>query len=164
VLDVHATGIVAVAGQPVGDAPADRDVAQVDRFGSEQRRSDGPSLRPRTDVEPVFGGYGGAVLFATVSSSQHGWATLSVTGDCDLASGPELRRQIQRAAADADRLVVDLAGVGFLDSVGLGLLVGAARRVQELVVVAPEGSSARRALESSRLTEILDVRATFDPT
>ena len=98
------------------------------------------------------------MLFATVSTSQQGWAVLSVTGDCDLATGPELRRQIQRAAAYTDRLIVDLSGVGFLDSVGLGLLVGAARRVAELVVVAPGGSSARRALESSRLTEILDVR------
>jgi len=103
------------------------------------------------------------MLFATVSSTEQGWAVLSVTGDCDLASGPELRRQIQRAAADAERLVVDLSAVGFLDSVGLGLLVGAARRVAELVVVAPQESSARRALESSRLVEILDVRATFAP-
>jgi anti-sigma B factor antagonist len=106
----------------------------------------------------VFGGYRCAVLFAAVTTSQHGWSVLSVTGDCDLASGPELRKHIQRAAAQAERLVIDLSGVGFLDSVGLGLLVGAARRVDELVVVAPVGSSPRRALETSRLDEILDVR------
>ena len=106
----------------------------------------------------MFGNYRCAVLFATVSTSSEGWSVLSVTGDCDLASGPELRKQIQRAATDADRLVIDLSAVGFLDSVGLGLLVGAARRVERLVVVAPEGSSARRALDSSRLVEILDVR------
>ena len=106
----------------------------------------------------MFGGYVGAVLFAAVSTTRHGWAVLSVTGDCDLASGPELRKQIHAAAADVDRLVIDVSGVGFLDSVGLGLLVGAARRVDELVVVAPEGGSPRRALESSRLVEILDVR------
>jgi hypothetical protein len=38
----------------------------------------------------------------------------------------------------------------------MGLLVGAARRVPLLIVVAPEGT-ARRALEATRLDEILTV-------
>jgi anti-sigma B factor antagonist len=103
------------------------------------------------------------VLFAAVAVVRGGWSVLSITGDCDLASAPELRRELLRAASGADRLVVDLEGVGFLDSVGLGLLVGAARRVGELVVVAPEGP-ARRALRTSRVDEILDVRDAFAPT
>ena len=82
------------------------------------------------------------VLFAAITVSRDGWSVLSVTGDCDLATGPEHFAEI----------------VHGLDAVGLGLLVGAARRVDELVVVAPVGSSPRRALETSRLDEILDVR------
>ena len=81
---------------------------------------------------------------------------LSITGDCDLASAPELRRHIVRASTDVDELVIDLSGVGFIDSVGLGLLVGAARRVEHLIVVAPDGS-ARRALVATRLDQILNV-------
>jgi anti-sigma B factor antagonist len=98
------------------------------------------------------------VLFAAVTARRDGWSVLSVTGDCDLASGPELRRELLRVAAEGDRVAVDLSGVGFIDSVGLGLLVGAARRTAELLVVAPAGGPARRALESSRVDRILDVR------
>ncbi len=90
-----------------------------------------------------------------------GWAVLSVTGDCDLASAPALRADLIRAARDHDRVVVDLRGVSFIDSVGLGLLIGAARRVSTLVVVAEDGDPAHRALRSSRVEEILDVRAEF---
>lgn len=106
----------------------------------------------------MFGRYRDAVLFATEHSTSSGWAVLSVTGDCDLASGPDLRRALSRSASGSAALVVDLRGVSFLDSVGLGLLVGAARRVDRLVVVAEEGDPAHRALTSSRLDEILDVR------
>lgn len=83
---------------------------------------------------------------------------LSVTGDCDLASAPTLRRELARAAEATDRLAVDLRGVSFLDSVGLGLLVGAARRVAELVLIAGPDDPARRVLAASRVDQILDVR------
>jgi anti-sigma B factor antagonist len=101
--------------------------------------------------------YGSAVLFAAVTIDRGNRRVLSITGDCDLASAPELRRHLTRAAADTDELVVDLSGVGFIDSVGLGLLVGAARRVPQMIVVAPDGT-ARRALVASRLDQILDIR------
>jgi anti-sigma B factor antagonist len=111
----------------------------------------------------VFGDYRDPVLFATVTSRRGGWSVLAVTGDCDLASAPELRRQLLHVAGEGDRVAIDLSSVSFIDSVGLGLLIGAARRTVEVVVVAPVGSAARRALESSRVEQILDVRDALDP-
>jgi len=108
----------------------------------------------------AVGSYGSAVLFAAMTIDRGDRRVLSITGDCDLASAPELRRHLARAAADIGELVIDLSGVGFIDSVGLGLLVGAARRVPHLIVVAPEGT-ARRALVAARLDEILDVRVSL---
>jgi anti-sigma B factor antagonist len=105
--------------------------------------------------------YASSMLFAAVTIDRGDRRILSITGDCDLASAPELRRHLARAAADTDDLVIDLSGVGFIDSVGLGLLVGAARRVPNLVVVAPLDGSARRALEATRLDQILTLRDTL---
>jgi anti-sigma B factor antagonist len=102
------------------------------------------------------------MLFAAVTIDRGDRRVLSITGDCDLASAPELRRHLARASADTDQLVIDLSGVGFIDSVGLGLLVGAARRVPDLVVVAADDSAARRALVAARLDQILTVRHTLD--
>jgi anti-sigma B factor antagonist len=49
---------------------------------------------------------------------------LSVQGDVDLATAPELEAALERALkGPARRLVVDLRGVEFLDSTGLALLV-----------------------------------------
>lgn len=98
------------------------------------------------------------MLFASTTTRDRGWVVLSVTGDCDLASAPILRRELLGASEGAERLVVDLRGVSFLDSVGLGLLVGAARRVGELVLVAGPDDPARRVLETSRVDQILEVR------
>ncbi len=98
------------------------------------------------------------MLFATVTTDRGDRRILSITGDCDLASAPELRRQLRAAASDVEVLVVDLAGAGVVDSVGLGLLVGANRRVGRLVVVAPQGSGARKAIDAAGLGAVLDVR------
>lgn len=55
-------------------------------------------------------------------------------GDLDLATAPLLRERLLRIAVDAGerpRLVVDLAGVDFLDTIGLGALLGGVKRCRE---------------------------------
>lgn len=69
-----------------------------------------------------------------------------------------MRRELLAASEGAERLAVDLRGVSFIDSVGLGLLIGVARKVGELVLVAGIDDPARRVLETSRVDRILDVR------
>jgi anti-sigma B factor antagonist len=58
-------------------------------------------------------------------SRQDEVVTLSVAGDVDLATGQQLEREITEAvgAAGLGSLVVDLSGVGFLDSSGISVLV-----------------------------------------
>lgn len=98
------------------------------------------------------------VLFAAVATDRSGWTWLSVTGECDLASIVEFRAELRRATRAGHPVVVDLTGLSLLDSLGVGLLIGAARRATQLVVLAPPGSRAREVLDATGVSGILDVR------
>ena len=56
--------------------------------------------------------------------------TLVLVGDVDLAAAPELRRALRSVAAES-AMTVDLTAVTFIDSVGVGLLLGGARRSRD---------------------------------
>jgi anti-sigma B factor antagonist len=58
-------------------------------------------------------------------------ATLVVLrGDLDLVTAPELRECLVEVIGDGARIVIDLEAVGFLDSAGLGILVGGLKRAR----------------------------------
>ena len=58
-------------------------------------------------------------------------ATLVVLrGDLDLATAPELRECLVKVIDEGERVVIDLEAVGFLDSAGLGILVGGLKRAR----------------------------------
>jgi anti-sigma B factor antagonist len=60
-----------------------------------------------------------------------GVIVVEVGGEIDVASAPELRDCLnQTIDAGSRRLVVDLRQVSFIDSEGLGVLVGAKRRLR----------------------------------
>jgi anti-sigma B factor antagonist len=60
-------------------------------------------------------------------------AVLRVAGEIDVYSAPELREQIIKLIESGARYVVaDLRGVDFLDSSGLGVLVGGLKRLRLL--------------------------------
>lgn len=53
---------------------------------------------------------------------------VNLTGELDMAAGPQLRQALTRAAElDARTTVIDLSGVTFIDAHAIGLLVGAYR-------------------------------------
>lgn len=55
---------------------------------------------------------------------------VAVSGDLDLHTAPALRRELEvQARRGHDQMVVDLDGVTFLDSIALGVLVGAQQRL-----------------------------------
>lgn len=59
-------------------------------------------------------------------------AVLQVTGEVDAYTVPMLREQIRELAAKgAVHLIADLSRVDFLDSTGLGALVGSLKRLRE---------------------------------
>jgi anti-sigma B factor antagonist len=60
-------------------------------------------------------------------------AVLRVTGEIDVYTAPELREQMIKLVESGVRHVVaDLSGVEFLDSSGLGVLVGSLKRLRQL--------------------------------
>lgn len=62
-----------------------------------------------------------------------GVATLvEVGGEIDLHSAPQLRAELLKAVeAAAPKVVIDLSDVTFIDSTGIGVLVGALKRARE---------------------------------
>jgi anti-sigma B factor antagonist len=60
-----------------------------------------------------------------------GYRVLEVGGEIDVYTAPQLREHLIALVEGGDRrVVVDLARVEFLDSTGLGVLVGALRRLR----------------------------------
>ena len=71
-------------------------------------------------------------------------AVLQITGDVDVYTAPQVRDRVIRLLADGVRHVIaDLREVSFLDSTGLGALVGSLKRLREqdgsLELVVPDG-------------------------
>jgi anti-sigma B factor antagonist len=57
---------------------------------------------------------------------------IAASGDLDITTAPEFRAALHRVVDEgAKTLVVDLTGVGFLDSTTLGVLVGVHKRLTE---------------------------------
>ena len=60
--------------------------------------------------------------------SEHGAVIAAVTGEIDISTVAQLRERLFELADDGGTLIVDLNRVTFIDSAGLGALVGTARR------------------------------------
>ena len=86
---------------------------------------------------------------------------LSPQGDVDFATGPELRKAITETLVAGDvNLVVDLLGVDFIESTGLGALIGGRRRAEavngSLSLVCTE-EQLLRIFEITGLDKIFDI-------
>lgn len=61
-----------------------------------------------------------------------GVCVVTVTGEVDVYTSPQLKlRLLEAIEGGCSRLVIALDGVSFIDSSGLGVLVGALRRLKE---------------------------------
>ena len=59
------------------------------------------------------------------------YAALEITGEIDVYTAPKLREKLIELVSDGSYyLIVDLEKVDFLDSTGLGVLVGGLKRVR----------------------------------
>jgi anti-sigma B factor antagonist len=102
---------------------------------------------------------------AVISAEKPEWpgALIVARGELDVQSVPELKARLAEALdAGQTRVVVDLAGVTFIDSLSLSALVGARRRLPEpgrlAVVVVHE--YVLLILQATGLEQVLDVFAT----
>lgn len=67
----------------------------------------------------------------TEVSRRVGWAVVSLYGELDVATSPALRERLIGLINDGDPcLVLDLEGLDFLDSTGLGTIISALKRAR----------------------------------
>jgi anti-sigma B factor antagonist len=86
-------------------------------------------------------------------------------GEIDMATAPGLRTRLSGLQIDGPpRLLIDLTEVTFIDSLGLGALIGAHKRARVLqgsFLVVP-GPAARRLLTATALDRVFDVHDTVE--
>ena len=102
-----------------------------------------------------------AADFAVASKVADGEATVSVRGEVDVYTAPQLRECLYGVVVDGNRRVVlDLSAMSFIDSTGLGVIVGTLKRLREgggdLVLRSPSRST-RKVLEITGLTRIMEI-------
>lgn len=77
---------------------------------------------------------------------------VTVVGELDVATAPELREELDRIAARGGReTVVDLLAVSFVDSTALGILVEASRKLKA------RGGSLRIVCDDRRIARIMEI-------
>jgi anti-sigma B factor antagonist len=111
----------------------------------------------------------GAVVDLTLATREEdGRAIVAVGGEIDVYTAPKLRDQITELVSNgAYNIVIDLEAVEFLDSTGLGVLVGGLKKVR-----AHDGSlelicSQERLLKIFRITglaKVFVIHDSFDPS
>jgi anti-sigma B factor antagonist len=91
---------------------------------------------------------------------------LVISGPMDVETTPGLRDSLVRLVDEGrHRLVLDLSGVDFIDSIGLGVIVGMVHRLRphdgSLALAAPS-PQARNVLEITQLVRVVAVCDTTD--
>lgn len=96
----------------------------------------------------------GAMQLRTDVSSLDGWTVVTVYGELDVASAPTLRESlIDLVAKGSHLLVLDLEGLDFLDSTGLGAIISALKRART------NGGDLRLVCTQSRIRRLFEITA-----
>ncbi|HET7523696.1 MAG TPA: STAS domain-containing protein [Acidimicrobiales bacterium] len=101
-----------------------------------------------------------------VDESRSPYTILAVKGEIDVYSAPRLREKLVELVSQGHRqIVVDLEGVDFLDSTGLGVLVGGLKRLRshdgELSIVCSQ-SRILKVFEITGLTTVFQLSPTIE--
>ena len=91
---------------------------------------------------------------------------LDIEGEVDVYTSPQLKQDlVHLAESGVKRVVINLSKVEYLDSTGLGVLIGGLKRLREaggnLALVGP-GMRIQRIFEITGLNKIFDIYATED--
>ena len=91
---------------------------------------------------------------------------MRVSGEIDMATAPRLRQHVLTVTArELDGLVLDLDRVDFIDSTGLGVIVGAAKRMrmnEGLLRIVCAQPHLNELFELTRLNEVFDLYETLE--
>jgi anti-sigma B factor antagonist len=102
-----------------------------------------------------------------IESRQAGdWSIVDVKGEVDLYSAPRLKERLaELTGAGRSRVTVNLEAVEFLDSTGLGVLIGALKRCREaggtLALAAPR-EPVRKVLSITGLDRVFPVHESVE--
>lgn len=81
-----------------------------------------------------------------------GWAVVVARGQVDVGTAPRLRQELQALASRGEhRIVLDLEQVPYLDSFGLGVVVGAVSRARRA------GGALALVVTNDRVLELLEL-------
>ncbi len=103
-------------------------------------------------------------MYLTQTFREGPWSVTAVAGELDVVGGPELRQHVMAQVREGShRLVLDLSGIDFIDSFGLGVIVGALKRTRlldgDLRIVVP-GPRIRRVFEVCDLDRVFELHRT----
>jgi len=104
-----------------------------------------------------------AASFASEPGPEPGTWVLRASGEIDVATSPELRRALHHLVDRHGSIVVDLRDVSFIDSSGLGVLVGTLKRLRErdpqgTLVLEGLQDPVRKVFDITGLTDLFAVR------
>jgi anti-anti-sigma factor len=98
--------------------------------------------------------------FDVCRQRRHGGVVVVATGEIDLWSAPEVKAALTADGAGDTGVVLDLRGVTFMDSSGLGLIVECNQRARKhghrFAIAVGGASDVHRILEMSGLTKVLE--------
>lgn len=100
------------------------------------------------------------LLEARVAECEEGTCLVECRGEVDIESAPRFRAALDEGLPKATRrLVLDLRGVSFIDSVGVGHIVGAYKRLKQgaRLQICTENEHIRMLLEIAGLNGVSSV-------
>ncbi|MEU6079229.1 STAS domain-containing protein [Streptomyces sp. NPDC047108] len=107
-----------------------------------------------------------------MEAEQGDWAVLRISGEMDLVTSPAVRQHVHEAVAEGRRsLVLDLSGVRFCDSSGVGVLIASRRLMRScqgrLRLILPargaeDGSHVNRVLAALGVRRLFEVYSDVD--
>ncbi len=88
----------------------------------------------------------------TEVSELSGWTVVTIYGELDVATSPQLRERLIELVNDGRaRLVLALDGIDFLDSTGLGTIVSVLKRART------HGGDLRLVCTETRITRLFEI-------
>ncbi|MEM7202599.1 MAG: STAS domain-containing protein [Planctomycetota bacterium] len=103
----------------------------------------------------------------SIERGTSGLAVVRVLGEVDLDTSPRLLGNLQDALRGGAGVVVDLAGVGYIDSSGVATLIQGlklAGKTKARFALRDPSPRVRGVLELSRLTDLFEIEGAGGPT